>query len=77
MTSFSDAIKIVDAAQEFTRVWRDLATSLPGDYECTFTCPEAEVLAELFRATGDTESAEVIIERHTETDEPGDEHYSG
>lgn len=75
MTSFSDAIKIVDAAKEFTRVWRDLATTLPGDYSCTFTCSEAEVLAALFRATGDTESAEEIISRHAETDEPGDSHY--
>lgn len=68
---------VVDAVQQFTRTWRDLASTLPSDYGCSLTCSEAEALALLFRVSGDTETAEWIIERHAETDEPGDDHYSG
>ena len=63
--------------REFTKVWGEIATCLPADYDCFLTCIEAEALADLFRAVGDDETADYIIAEHASGDDEGDAHYAG
>lgn len=67
--------RIVKAAEQFVEIWGALAVSLPDDYGCTMTCPEVEAMAELFSASGQTETAAQIISEHiaADCDDP-DEH---
>lgn len=67
----------LDVLGQFANVWEGLAPSLPDDYGCTLTCSEAEALALVFRVANKPDVAHEIIERHAETDEPGDDHYKG
>ena len=68
----------MQAAAKFVEIWdgSGLAAALITDYSCELTCPEAEALADLFRAFGAVDTADAIIEDHASTDEPGDEHYT-
>lgn len=68
--------RIVEAAKGFVQGWEYLVQDLHHAYDCTMTCNEAEVLADLFRVFGKDDLADYIIEEHTSTDEPGDAHYS-
>jgi hypothetical protein len=67
--------KARDAVTEFTRVWGELAESLPHDYDCHLTCTEAEALAGLFRVVGASDAADAILAAHAEFDEPGEAHH--
>ena len=40
-----------------------------------FTCTEAEAIADLLRALGGDEDADVFMDSHAEYDQPGDIHY--
>jgi hypothetical protein len=40
-----------------------------------FTCTEIEAIADLYRVTGNDETADAIIAAHAEGDDEGDDHY--
>ncbi|MFD7336697.1 hypothetical protein ACFV98_11920 [Streptomyces violascens] len=63
----------MQAAQTFIDQWACLASTLVDDYECHMTCSEAESLAALFRAFGDTFTAEEVMRAHSEKDDEEDE----
>ncbi|MEV5875776.1 hypothetical protein AB0L75_16375 [Streptomyces sp. NPDC052101] len=63
----------MQAAQSFVDEWACLASTLVDDYECHMTCSEAEALAALFRAFGDTFTAEEVMRAHSEKDDEDDE----
>lgn len=48
-----------------------------GDVAATLNCGEVDALADLLRAAGATDMAELWIERHAEGDEEGDAHHPG
>lgn len=70
----SDAMELIS---KFANAWASLGPSLTSDYDCHLTCREAETLADLFRATGDDESADLVISEHASHDEQGDQHWAG
>lgn len=62
---------VYEAAKAFAdRSWEGLCDEATG-----FSCGEAESIADLFRAVGYPESADLFIERHSFGDEPEDDHY--
>lgn len=70
-----DPDEIADAARLFCETWTGLAQDLPDIYGCTLSCAEANVLADLYRATGDDGTADAVIAEHAAHDQPGDSHY--
>lgn len=69
--------EIAAAAEEFTRVWEELAVTLPVHYDCTMQCEEAEALAALFRAVGKESVADEVLDSHAAYDRAGERHYTG
>lgn len=63
------------AVRNFLATWEHLLNGLHNDYDCTFTCSEAEAVCELLRAYGKPEDAEWIMSLHASTDEEGDDHF--
>ncbi|ASJ79763.1 hypothetical protein KIY83_gp77 [Mycobacterium phage Fameo] len=62
----------IAAFQVFIETWGD--GYLAGDMADKLTCIEAEAIAELFRAFGETRTAEAWIESHAYGDDCGDMH---
>lgn len=75
--TLTDIASKIEAAEAFVKGWGYLAIDLHTSYDCTMTCGEAEALADLFIAFGQEETAAEVLRLHTESDEPGDAHYSG
>jgi hypothetical protein len=69
--------KQLAAAAAFVDAWTTsgLAYSLISDYGCTLTCEEAESMAGLFRAFQYPNTADSIVEEHSEVDQCGDTHH--
>ena len=63
------------AAVEFVDVWAksDLAQYIAG----ALTCREADALASLLAAHGQSDAAASWIEQHSQSDDEGDTHYQG
>lgn len=62
----------VDAASTFAEV----CTTALTEHAAAFTCTEIETLAALYRALGETDTADRIIARHAADDEPGEQHHT-
>lgn len=66
--------KIEDAAREFVEAWEFGVAAYVAD-NASITCREAEALAGLFRAVGDSTTADDIIREHSmDDDDPSDLH---
>ncbi len=70
----SDAMELIS---KFANAWASLGPSLTSDYDCHLTCREAETLADLFRATGADESADLVISGHASLDDKGEPYWEG
>lgn len=46
-----------------------------GDLGQHMTCTEANIIVNLLRAIGQADSAEILLEKHSEADDSGDEHW--
>lgn len=62
---------------EKVRAVLDMLGECATDVGSHFTCTEAEMIADLFRAMGDDDGAAHWIDAHAEDDEEGDDHYKG
>lgn len=69
-----DAARLASAVAD---VERHLNASTWHDVGGSFTCAEAEALAELLTAAGATEAAEHLRTGHAAQDELGDLHFGG
>lgn len=69
---------LAEALDRFVGTWTDsgLAYELVSDYQCTLTCEEADSLADLLTAYGDTEGAQLILSEHAAYDECGHAHHT-
>lgn len=70
----TNAERVVEAA---IRVADLLVNSCGFGLAEHFTCSEADTVAELILAVGDTEGAAAFLADHAEGDDEGDEHYTG
>ncbi len=72
MTDPKPAPTLVDAAERLADLFRSTDTA----YEVgpTLQCTEADAIADLLRAAGHTNSADVWLHAHAATDDEGDEH---
>jgi hypothetical protein len=70
--------RLLDAYAEavnFTTVWQEVLPYTPDDYGFTMQCVEAEAAADLFRAVGDENMAESILDAHAVYDTEEDQHH--
>ncbi|MFD0407272.1 hypothetical protein DR950_36005 [Kitasatospora xanthocidica] len=79
MSATAEEEGVIGAAKAFVEIWAQTALVVIDDYGCTYTCDEADVLAELFRACNWNETADDLIREHAADDGCLEEHpgYGG
>jgi len=63
------------AVYEAWQVVADLDWHMWGDIAPTLSCTQVEAFADVLRANGETEVADIFIEEHAKEDDEGDAHY--
>jgi hypothetical protein len=64
-----------DAAVLFLVTWRSTFRDLFAYYDFTMQCAEADAVCALYRAAGEDDTAQAIMELHAAHDTEEDEHY--